>query len=300
MKLSVFCCFMSDKITDFQQCFYQKKTLNVNGQLVDLHQPKVMGILNLTPDSFFDGGRNNDLNLALKHAEKMINEGADFIDVGAYSSRPNAENIPAGEEMKRLLPVIKQIALNFPAALISVDTFRAEVAAAAINEGAHLINDISGGQLDEQMFETVARLNVPYVLMHMKGTPQTMVNQAQYTNVLDEVTNYFIEKTGRLKALGVKDIIIDPGFGFAKTRQHSFELLAGLKQLQILGLPILAGLSRKSMIYKTLQTTVEEALSGTIAANTIALMNGANILRVHDVKEAVAAIKIVNSLQSFN
>jgi len=251
-----------------------------------------MGILNLTPDSFYDGGLNNDPLMALNKAEMLLAEGADILDFGAYSSRPGAEHISEQEEHERLTPVIKAVVREFPDAVLSVDTFRSSVAKVAINEGAHIVNDISAGEMDKAMFETVAALRVPYVLMHMRGTPQTMTGLTNYTDLTTEVCQYFAAKINQLKQLGVKDLIVDPGFGFAKTPEQSFELLKNLNLLKITGHPILAGLSRKSMIYKTLGTDAENALNGTIAANTIALMKGANILRVHDVKAAREAITI--------
>ncbi|MDB5011979.1 MAG: Dihydropteroate synthase [Daejeonella sp.] len=274
----------------------QKLSINVNGSLIDLQIPKVMGILNLTPDSFYDGGVNSSVADALETVKRMLMEGADFIDIGAYSSRPNAEDISDAEELKRLLPTLKATVKEFPNAIISIDTFRANVASAAINEGAHIINDISGGELDATMFETVASLKVPYILMHMKGSPQTMLKEAKYGDVFKEVLNYFLSRIKKLQELGVKDVIIDPGFGFAKKPEHSFELLNRLDELKILDVPILAGLSRKSMIYKSLGITPEDALNGTTVANTIALLKGANILRVHDVKAASEAIKLVQQL----
>lgn len=259
---------------------------------MDLSKPKIMGILNLTPDSFYDGGRNNDLIKALKKAEEFLSEGADILDLGAYSSRPGAVHISEAEEMERLIPIINAITGEFPNAVLSIDTFRSAVARAAVNEGGHIINDISAGEMDTAMFETVAALGVPYILMHMKGTPQTMSSETEYKNITTEVCQYFASKIARLKQLGVKDLIVDPGFGFAKTADQSYELLKNLDFLKIAGHPILAGLSRKSMIYKTLGTDAVNALNGTIAANTIALMKGANILRVHDVKVARETVKI--------
>ena len=279
---------MADKNTVFKQ----KLSLNIRGSLLDLSKPKIMGILNLTPDSFYDGGLNNDPVMALNKAEMLLAEGADILDFGSYSSRPGAEHISEQEELERLIPVIKAVAREFPDAVLSVDTFRSSVAKVAINEGAHIINDISAGEMDKAMFETVAALRVPYVLMHMRGTPQTMTGLTNYTDLTTEVCKYFAAKIDQLKQLGVKDLIVDPGFGFAKTPEQSFELLKNLDLLKITGHPILAGLSRKSMIYKTLGTDAENALNGTIAANTIALMKGANILRVHDVKAAREAITI--------
>jgi dihydropteroate synthase len=290
---------MRDKNTVFQQ----KKILNVGGRLIDLSVPKVMGILNLTPDSFYQPGWKSQGKLpynkqVLNQVEQMLDEGADFIDIGAYSSRPGAEDISEEEEMSRLLPALKSIVKQFPEVVISVDTFRSEVAKIAVHEGAKLINDISAGELDTNMFKTVAALRVPYILMHMKGNPQNMLQHARYKDVFTEVFEYFQKKIKQLTELGVVDLIIDPGFGFAKTAEHSYTLLAKLEQFRILGIPILVGLSRKSMIYKLLSGTAESALNGTSVANTIALMKGAGILRVHDVKPAVEAIKVISALNS--
>jgi dihydropteroate synthase len=230
----------------------------------------------------------------------MLSEGAHFIDVGSYSSRPGAENISAAEEMKRLLPPLKSIVKEFPDAVISVDTFRAEVAEAAVNTGAKLINDISAGELDDKMFRLISELKVPYILMHMKGNPQTMLQHARYEDVFTEVCGFLQEKIRLLNDMGVNDIIIDPGFGFSKTKEHSYSLLSKFVQFRMLGVPVLAGLSRKSMIYKLLDNTPEDSLNGTIAANTIALLKGANIIRVHDVKPAVEIIKIISMVKSDN
>ncbi|HVS91300.1 MAG TPA: dihydropteroate synthase [Mucilaginibacter sp.] len=273
--------------------FFRKKlTINAGGKLIDLSTPKVMGIINLTPDSFYAGSRKPILADALQQAGKMLAEGADFLDMGAYSSRPGAEDISAEEELDRLLPVVELVSANHPDAIISVDTFRSEIAEAAVSAGAHMINDISGGGLDDEMFATVARLQVPYILMHMKGTPQDMNQMAQYEDVFNEVLDYFAERYHRLTELGVHDVIIDPGFGFAKMHEHSFALMSRLQDFGILELPVLVGVSRKRMIYKLLDQTAEGALNGTTALNTIALAKGASILRVHDVKEAVEAVKI--------
>lgn len=272
--------------------FRKKETINAGGKLIDLSTPKVMGIINLTPDSFYAGSRKPLISDALLQANKMQAEGADFLDIGAYSSRPGADDISVQEETDRLLPVVELIAANHPDLILSIDTFRANVAEAAIKAGAHIINDISGGQLDDAMFATVARLQVPYILMHMKGTPQNMNQMAQYENVFIEVLDYFAERCYSLKQLGVNDIIIDPGFGFAKTQEHSYTLMNRLNEFDILQLPLLAGVSRKRMVYKITGGTAEDALNGTTALNTIALMKGVNILRVHDVKEAVEAVKI--------
>lgn len=285
---------MSDKNTFFRV----KTTLNIGGYLMDLSAPKVMGVINLTPDSFYQKEEKNRGQLpqnkeVLYQVEQMLREGAHFIDLGAYSSRPKAEHISEEEEIQRMLPSLRSIVREFPDAIVSVDTFRSEIAKTAVGEGAKIINDISAGELDSKMFETIAALKVPYILMHMKGTPQNMLQHAHYDDVFAEVVGYFQAKIRQLTELGVNDLIIDPGFGFAKNAEHNYTLLNKLDQFKILGMPLLAGLSRKSMIYKQLDTTADQALSGTIAANTIALMKGANILRVHDVKPAVEAIKIV-------
>lgn len=259
---------------------------------MDLNTPVVMGILNITPDSFFTGSRFNTPSEILTQTEKMLLEGATFIDVGGFSSRPGAENISVEEECSRVLSAVKMILKEFPQTIISVDTFRAEVAAQAVQEGARMVNDISAGELDSKMFETLAALQVPYIAMHMRGTPQTMSGLTTYHNLVKEVTDYFIEKINRLTALGVNDIIIDPGFGFAKTTDQNFELLAHLDYFKNLDRPILAGLSRKSMIWKTLDITATDALNGTSALNMAALLKGARILRVHDVKEAMEVIRL--------
>ena len=258
-----------------------------------------MGILNVTPDSFFDGGRFLSETAILQHVEKMLGEGADFIDVGGYSSRPGAADIPEAEEIDRVAKAIASIVKTFPGTAISVDTFRAGVAVAAVEAGASLINDISGGDLDQQMFQTVSRLKVPYVLMHMRGDPRSMSSQTQYTNLFKELIDYFQMKLHRLQALDVKDIIIDPGFGFSKTVQQNFSLLRSLEKFSILGKPTLVGLSRKSTIWKTLSIQPEAALNGTTALNAIALLKGADILRVHDVREAKEVIKLFTSLQAY-
>jgi len=272
--------------------FHKKLTLNAGGKLIDLTVPKVMGIINLTPDSFYAGSRKQGINEALQQVGKMLAEGATFLDIGAYSSRPGATDISIQEESDRLLPVIEAIVATYPDAILSIDTYRAQIAEAAIKAGAHIINDISGGQLDPDMFATIARLQVPYILMHMKGTPQNMNQYANYDNVFDEVFDYFSTKYHQLKQLGVHDVIIDPGFGFAKKTEHSYALMNRLQDFNALQLPVLVGISRKNMIYKTLGITADEALNGTTALNAIGLTKGANILRVHDVKEAVEAVKI--------
>jgi len=259
-----------------------------------------MGILNVTPNSFYDGGKYANDKALLNHAEKMLEEGATFIDIGAYSSKPSAEFVSEVEEAERLVPVVQLILQHFPEALISVDTFRANVAKAALEAGACIVNDIAAGGLDEQMMQTVADFQVPYIMMHMKGNPQTMQSLAQYKNITKEVLFYFSEKIAQARSFGINDLIVDPGFGFAKTTEQNFELLANLELFDRLELPILVGVSRKSMIYKTLETTAEFALNGTTVLNTIALQKGSTILRVHDVKEAVECVKLNQSLMAKN
>jgi dihydropteroate synthase len=265
-------------------------TINCKGKLVVLDEPLVMGIINATPDSFYSA---NEAVMAL--AASMIAAGADILDIGGQSTRPGSERITATEEAKRVLPVIEAIHHRFPDIIISIDTFYSEVARAAIDAGAAIINDISSGNIDEQMMATVAALKVPYICMHMQGIPQTMQQNPHYEAIVKEVLDFFIEKTDQCKKAGIKDIIIDPGFGFGKTIEHNFTLLKNLHSLSILNKPILAGLSRKSTIYKTLHTTAQEALNGTTVLNTVALLNGANILRIHDVKEAKEAIKLIGA-----
>ena len=272
-------------------------TINCKGELVDLTRPKVMGILNLTPDSFFDGGKYKDETSILQQVEYMLNHGATFIDMGAYSSRPGAEHVTEDEELLRMLPVIDLILTKFPDTLISVDTFRSKVAAESIAHGAALINDISAGNLDAAMFDTVANYQVPYIMMHMKGTPQSMQKQATYSDVIKDLRSYFSEKIQETTSKKINDIIIDPGFGFAKTTEQNYTLLNHLDLFQTFGLPILIGLSRKSMIYKVLESSPQEALNGTTALHTIALLKGANITRAHDVKEAMECVKLVEVLK---
>ena len=255
-----------------------------------------MGILNVTSNSFYDGGKYSDEKSILSQVERMLAEGATFIDVGAYSSKPNAAYVSNEEEISRLLPVIKSVVKHFPEILISVDTFRANVAKAAIENGACIINDISAGNLDENMMQTIADLHVPYVMMHLKGNPQSMQSLAKYENVTKEILFYFSDKIAQARSFGINDFIIDPGFGFAKTLKQNFELMSSLELFQMLELPLLVGISRKSMIYKTLETSADFALNGTTVLNTIALQKGANILRVHDVKEAMETIKLVSQL----
>ncbi len=269
-------------------------TINCKGTLIDLSTPKVMGILNLTPDSFYDGGALKTDAALLSQAEKMLNQGATFLDVGGYSSRPGATDISITEEISRVIPAIELVLKNFPEALISIDTFRSEVAKKAIESGAAIINDISAGKLDEAMLPTVAQLQVPYVMMHMRGTPQTMQSLSDYENITLEVLRYFSERIAAARALGINDILADPGFGFAKTIPQNFELLSNLELFKNLNVPLLIGVSRKGMIHKTLNITPQEALNGTITLNSIALLKGANILRVHDVKEAVECVELLN------
>lgn len=272
--------------------FSTKKTLNINGSLLDLSRPIVMGILNVTPDSFYDGSQYNSDKIISEHTLKMLSEGAKIIDVGGYSSRPGAEVVSINEEIKRVTRAIDSIIKEVPTAIISIDTFNAEVAKAAMLSGASIINDISAGELDPQMFPLVVDLKAPYIMMHMKGNPKNMQTLTSYDNIISEMMDYFISKVKYLQSHGVPDIIIDPGFGFAKTKEQNFEILQKLSYFKGLGLPLLVGVSRKSMIYKTLETTVDKALNGTSVLNTIALMNGAQILRVHDVKEAVECIQL--------
>lgn len=271
-------------------------TINCLGKLIDLTYPKVMGILNCTPNSFYDGGKYSDDKSLLSQVEKMLSEGATFIDIGAYSSKPSAEFVSEEEEIQRLIPTIQLVLKYFPETLISVDTFRGKVAKTGIENGACIINDISAGSLDATMMETVAKLQVPYVMMHMKGNPKTMQSLANYENITKEMLFYFSKKVARARSLGINDLLIDLGFGFAKTKEQNFEVMNNLELFQMLELPILVGISRKSMIYKTLETSADFALNGTTVLNTIALQKGANILRVHDVKEAMETIKLVAQL----
>lgn len=276
----------------------RKVTLNSKGKLIDLSSPAVMAILNLTPDSFYSNSRTASVKEALEKTEAFLKEGAQFIDLGAYSSRPGAVDISTDEELQRLIPIVEALAKEFPEALLSIDTFRAKVAKEAILAGAHLINDIAGGNLDQEMFATVAELQVPYIMMHMKGTPQNMQQDPSYENVTQEVMQYFGGKIDQLKQLGAKDIVIDPGFGFAKNIAHNYELLQQLQVFNSFGLPILVGFSRKSMITKVLENKAVDALNGTTVLNTIALLKGASILRVHDVKEALECIALTEKTKS--
>lgn len=269
--------------------------LNCKGRLLVAETPLVMGILNITPDSFYAGSRVETGNI-LRRAEKMLAEGADILDIGAQSTRPGSVLLNAGEELDRLDGIIAAILREFPKAIISIDTFYSRVAKESVSAGATIVNDISGGGLDSEMIATVAELGVPYICMHMRGTPQTMTQLNDYENVTRSVLDYFINKVEECRIAGINDIIIDPGFGFSKNTAQNFELLKNLKMLEILGKPLLVGLSRKSSIYKTLGITAEEALNGTTVMNTIALMNGASILRVHDVREAKECVKLFNRL----
>ena len=277
--------------------FPQKYTFQIKGCLYSWNKPKVMGIINLTPDSFFEGSRvPTDKKSVLLEAAKKIKEGADFLDLGGYSTRPGAENISIEEEIKRVIPAILEIKNSFPDTFISIDTFRSEVAKAGIEAGADLVNDISAGNLDPQMLPIIGELGVPYIAMHMRGTHQTMQNETDYSDLISEVLSYFGNKVEQFAKFGIKDVIIDPGFGFAKTSAQNFELLRHLSSLKRLGLPVLAGISRKSMIYKTLDISANEALNGTTALNMYALLQGAAILRVHDVKEAKETIQLFEQL----
>ena len=275
-------------------------TLNVRGRLINLSTPRVMGILNVTPDSFYEGSRHVTEKDIVQHAEKMLAYGATFLDVGGYSTRPGAEEVSEEEELRRVLPAIRAVMKAFPDAMVAIDTFRSAVATAAVDAGASMVNDISAGNLDPQMPATVARLEVPYIAMHMRGTPRTMNTLTDYEDLVSDIIRYFHEKIGAYHQLGIRDIIVDPGFGFAKTVDQNFRLLSRLGELRILGKPILTGLSRKSMIWRTLMTTPDNALNGTTCLNTVALLNGASILRVHDVREAVDTITLVSRLQHPN
>ena len=273
-------------------------TINCKGQLIDLASPKVMGILNVTPNSFFDGGKYKTESVILSQVGKMLSDGATFIDIGAYSSKPSAEFVSEKEELNRIVPVVNLILEKFPDCLISIDTFRSEVAKVCLENGVAIINDISAGNLDDKMLETIAKYNVPYIMMHMRGTPQTMQTMANYDNIVKEMLFYFSQRIAEARSLGINDLIIDPGFGFAKTLEQNYEVLQKLELFEMLELPLLAGFSRKSMIYKTLNSNAQEALNGTSVLNTIALTKGAKILRVHDVKEAMECVTLFNKLNN--
>jgi dihydropteroate synthase len=272
-------------------------TLNCKGRLLVVDKPLVMGIINATPDSFYEGSRFMGADGILQQAEKMLKAGASILDIGGQSTRPNSETVSAEEEMTRVTGAIESLHFNFPEAIISIDTYYARVATAAVQAGASMVNDVSGGSIDAAMLPAVAALKVPYVLTHMRGTPATMQQHIHYDNITREVLDYFIQKISECRAVGITDLIIDPGFGFAKTQQHNFTLLKNLNAFRMLDLPLLVGISRKTTIYKTLGITAAEALNGTTVLNTVALMNGANILRVHDVKEAKEAVTLVTHLQ---
>ena len=272
-------------------------TINCNGRLIDLNEPKIMGILNTTPNSFYDGGSNQSINLILEKVEKHLSEGADILDIGGYSTKPGAETISEQEEIDRTAPIIETIIKNHPELIISIDTFRGNVAHEAVKAGASIINDVSGWELDENMFAAIRDLKVPYILMHMKGTPQTMQKNAEYKDVTLEVNEYFAKKIAQLKAAKINDIILDPGFGFAKTLEQNYELFSKMEALGFGDFPLLVGISRKSMIYKLFDTTPQEALNGTSVLNMVALQKGAKILRVHDVKAAKETLQIYNALQ---
>lgn len=270
--------------------------INCKGRLIDVSQPKVMGIINITPDSFYSGSRSKTENEILSSTEKILTEGATFLDLGAYSSRPGASDISVEEELKRMLPAIDFILKEFPEAILSIDTFRSKVAEKSIQNGAAMINDISAGNLDSNMLAIISKYQVPYVMMHMKGSPQTMKDLNQYEDLTADILFYFSERIKAARELGINDIIVDPGFGFAKNIAQNFELLSKLELFRNLELPLLAGVSRKSMIWKTLNTKAENALNGTSVLNTAALLKGANILRVHDIKEAMECIKLTREL----
>lgn len=271
--------------------------INCNGKLLDLSTPKVMGILNLTPDSFYDGGRKTTQQDFLAHAEKMLREGADIIDVGAYSSRPGAKDISLEEELNRIVPVVEALRREHPEVILSIDTFRSEVARQCVEAGAAIINDISGGTLDAEMLPTAAQLQVPYILMHMRGTPKNMNQLTGYDNLVKDLLFYFSQRIKQARELGINDLIIDPGFGFSKTLEQNYELMGKLELFHTLELPILSGISRKSMIYKLFDTTPDHALNGTTVLNTVSLLKGAHILRVHDVKQAVECVKIIELMK---
>lgn len=278
--------------------FISQKTLNLKGKIIHLSSPLVMGIINLSSDSFYDGGRLSGTFQVLNHAENLLKQGAQILDIGAVSTRPGANLVGADYEIPKLKPVLEGLVRNFPEAILSVDTYNSQTVLMAANEGAHIINDVSGGQIDPNMFSTVARLHLPYVLTHMKGMPSTMQNNPEYEDVVREVSAFFADKIHQLNRIGINDIILDPGFGFGKTLEQNYQLLANLDYFKIFELPILVGLSRKSMINRLLDISPEKALNGTTALNTIALMQGASILRVHDVREAQEVVKITQMLKN--
>ncbi|MDA3780100.1 MAG: dihydropteroate synthase [Bacteroidales bacterium] len=275
--------------------FFKKTTINCNGQLLDLSKPKIMGILNITPDSFYDGGKHNNEDKILQSIDKHLDDGADIIDIGAYSSRPGANDVSEETELERLFYALDIVRKKYPNIIISVDTYRSRIAEILVNDyKINIINDISAGEMDNNMFDVIAKLNIPYIMMHMKGQPQYMQKNPKYDNLIQDIIIYFAEKVEKLKLLGINDIILDPGFGFGKTLNHNYEILQHLSDFNIFDLPLLIGVSRKSMIYRLLNITPEAALNGTTVLHTLSLLNGANILRVHDVKEAMEAIKLVD------
>jgi len=273
-------------------------TINIKGNLLDISSPIIMGILNVTPDSFYDGGFYNSTNKVIDQVKKMVSDGASIIDIGGYSSRPGAEEISIDTELKRVLPVIKLIKKKYPKILISIDTFRSEVAKLSVECGADIINDISGGSLDSKMYKTIAKLNVPYIIMHMKGDPGNMMEKTNYKDIFGELNKYFNEKISLAESFGIKNIIIDPGFGFSKTTKQNFDILNNLNLFNQHKRPILVGVSRKSMIYKTLNTTPDNSLNGSTVLHTVSLLKGAKIIRTHDVKQANECIRLVSELNS--
>jgi dihydropteroate synthase len=280
------------------KAFSYKKTLLLKGNLMDLTSPKVMGIINATPDSFYDGGQNVDLDQAVASVERMIAEGVDIVDIGGYSTKPNAAEVSQQEELDRVLPLIRILVDKFPDVVISIDTFRSEIARESILAGASIVNDVSGGNLDDRMFETVSNLQVPYILMHMRGTPASMQSLTGYNHLMKDIIYDLSQKIVKLRSLKVNDIIVDPGFGFAKSLDQNYEILNNLSYFKELDCPLLVGVSRKSMIYKLLGTEAVQALNGTTALNMFSLINGASILRVHDVKEAIETVKLFNKLKN--
>lgn len=277
----------------------RKNSINLDGRLLDLAKPVVMGIINVTPDSFFDGGKYKTEKKVLKRAEEILEQGGDVIDIGAVSTQPGSEGVSTKDEIERLLPAVKAVKKNFPGSFISIDSYRSWVALKVIEEcGPCMVNDVSGGNFDDHMFDTIGKLGVPYILMHMQGTPLKMQQNPEYEDIIRDISMFFTEQVKKLAKAGVKDVIIDPGFGFGKTLEHNYELLNRLDSFKVFQLPLLVGVSRKSMIYKILKTSPEEALNGTSVVNTLALMGGADILRVHDVKEAVEAVRILNMVRS--
>jgi len=274
------------------------KSINCKGKLIDLSTPKVMGILNLTPDSFYDGGKLTSEKDIVSQAEKMLSDGATFLDLGGYSSRPGAKFVSEEEELKRVLPVVSLILKEFPNTLISIDTFRSNIAEQCIENGAALINDISAGNMDDKMFETIANLQVPFIMMHMNGNPETMMQNTEYKDIIKDLLFYFSEKIAKAISYGINDLLVDLGFGFSKTMNQNFELLSKLELFKNLDVPMLVGISRKSMVYKSLDISPKDALNGTSSLHTIALYKGASILRVHDVKEAIECIKLTQNLKS--